>query len=261
MRWICVIGMTAFGAGPATADEFDAAALYQKCVKSCVFIVTPLKKGHAEGTGTLIDADQRLVLTCFHSVEGSDTVAVQFPVRLKDGELESSKKKYLARIEAGQALNGKVLFRDKARGLALVQLDKVPPDTPALPLARKSVRTGESVINIGNPEKVDSTFSATPGTVRGVGFEDIVVGSGAESLRTKAKMIAIITALGPGEPCGLVIDRRGYLVAVKESDSNGAAAQHANSAIDVTEVRAFLAANKVTIKELADEKADPAPKK
>ena len=50
-------------------------------------------------------------------------------------------------------------------------------------------------------------------------------------------------------------------MAVKESDSSAAAAQHANSAIDVTEVRAFLAANKVTIKELGDDKADAAPKK
>ena len=120
-----------------------------------------------------------------------------------------------------------MLFRDKARGLALVQLNKVPPDTPALPLARKSVRTGESVINIGNPEGVDWTFSTTQGTVRGVGVTDIVVGSGAEALRIKAKLITIITPLGPGDPCGLVIDRRGYLVAVKESDSSAAAAQHA----------------------------------
>ena len=39
-----------------TADEkFDPAALYDKCVKSTVFIVTPLKDGMAMGSGSLID--------------------------------------------------------------------------------------------------------------------------------------------------------------------------------------------------------------
>ena len=141
---------TAWALGPAprlTASDFDGAALYDKCVRSCVFLVNPHKDRDVQGTGTLIDAEQRLVLTCAHLVEGSDTVSAQFPLRDKDGSVVAEKKKYLDRIKGGQALQGKVLHRDPTRDLALVQLDKLPPDTPALPVARTSVKVGETGVH------------------------------------------------------------------------------------------------------------------
>jgi S1-C subfamily serine protease len=243
----------------AADDKFDATALYDKCVKSAVFIVTPLKAGSAEGSGSLIDVENRYVITNYHVVEDADSVFVQFPIREKDGTVMSDKKKYMERIKAGDALKGKVLHRDKARDLALVQLDKLPADTPALPLAKVSVRAGEQVITIGNPGGVGWTFSTTQGTVRGVGVADIVVGGGDEVLRIKAKMIKLTNPIGPSDSGGPVIDRRGYQVGVWVIAWGGA--RNVNNAIDVTEVRAFLKDNKVAIKEPADEKADPAPKK
>jgi S1-C subfamily serine protease len=235
------------------AEELSGADLYEKCVKSTVFIVTPLKGGHAEGSGSLIDAERRLVITNYHVVDENEMVFVQFPVRLKDGSLMTDKKKYIERIPAGQALKGKVLFRDKTRDLALVQLDRLPPDTRALPLAKKSPRVGEFVINIGNPGKVNQTFSTTDGKVRAVGIEDMVVHGDSEVLRIKAKMVTVTNPINPGDSGGPIIDKRGYQVAVTESGYSGAAAQNVNSCVDVSEVRAFLAEKKVTIKELSDE--------
>src|SRR4051794_27646729 len=139
------------GAPRASAQEFDPADLYDKCVRSTVYIVTPLKDGISMGSGSLIDAEKRYIITNAHVVHDADMVYVQFPIRLKDGELLRDKKKYMERIPAGQALKGKVLFRDQTRDLSLVQLDRLPPDTKALPLAKKSARVGEKVINIGNP--------------------------------------------------------------------------------------------------------------
>ena len=269
MRMLAWAGMVAAASavGPpasvlprlAADEKFDAAALYDKCVKSCAFIVTPLKGGSAQGSGSLIDVENRYVITNYHTVEDADSVWVQFPVREKDGTLMTDKKKYIERIKTGDALKGKVLHRDKTRDLALVQLDKLPPDTPALPLAKESVRVGVKVIAIGNPGAIDWTFSTTQGTVRGVGVADMVVRAGGEVLRIKAKMLTMTNPIGPGDSGGPVIDRRGYQVGVWENARSGA--QNVNNAIDVTEVRAFLKENKVAIKELADEKADPAPKK
>jgi S1-C subfamily serine protease len=269
MRMLACAGMVAAASalGPpasvlprlAADDKLDAAALYEKCVKSAVFIVTPLKDGSAMGSGSLIDVENRYVITNYHMVEDADSAWVQFPVREKDGTVMSEKKKYIERIKAGDALKGKVLHRDKTRDLALVQLDKLPPDTPALPLARTSVRAGEQVITIGNPGAVDWTFSTTQCTVRGVGVANWAVGGGGETLRIKAKMVTMTNPIGPTDSGGPVIDRRGYQIGVMESARGGA--QNVNSAIDVTEVRAFLKDNKVAIKELADEKADPPPKK
>jgi S1-C subfamily serine protease len=241
--------------------DFDGPGLYEKCVRSTVFIVTPLKGGSAQGSGTLIDAEKRYVLTNYHVVDEVDNVFVQFPVRNKDGSLMTDKKKYVDRIPAGAALKGKVLYRDDTRDLALIQLDKLPPDTKALPLAKKSVRTGEPVINIGNPGAVDWTFSTTSGNVRGVGVADMVVGrgGGAGVLRIKAWMVTVTNPINPGDSGGPLIDRRGYLVGVTESGRVGA--QNVNNCVDVTEVRDFLKEKKITIKDLTGEKEEaPAPK-
>jgi len=262
--------LTALTAAPRLAaqesKEFNAADLYEKCVKSTVFIVTPMKGGHSEGSGSLIDTAQRLVLTNYHVVDEQKMVYVQFPVRNKDGSLMTDKKQYIARIPAGLAIKGKVLHIDKTRDLAIVQLEKLPLDTPALPLAKKSVRVGEKVINIGNPGRVETTFSTTDGNVRGVGVVDIVVGGGDEALRIKAKMVSVTNPINPGDSGGPIIDRRGYQVAVTESGYSGAAAQNVNSCVDVEEVRAFLHEKKITIKELSTEpdppkKAPPVPPK
>jgi S1-C subfamily serine protease len=229
------------------AQELSQVEVYDKCVKSSVFIVTPIKGGMAMGSGSLIDAQKRYVLTNYHVVGDSDMVYVQFPVRQKDGSLMTDKKSYISRIPAGQALRGKVLFRDKSRDLSIVQLDRLPPDTPAMKLAKTSPRVGEALINIGNPGKVNQTFSMGRGEVRGVGMEDMVVHGDDEVLRIKAKMVTVSIPTNPGDSGGPVIDSRGYQVAVTESGYSGAAAQAVNSCVDITEVRAFLSEKKIVL--------------
>ena len=246
----------------AAEEKSDGAALYNQCVKSVVFIANDNKGDPIYGAGTLIDAGQRLVLTCAHFVAGTDTVAVQFPVRLKGGVLETEKRNYIQRVKDGLAIKGTVLFRDKTRDLALVKLEQLPPDTPALPVARTSPRVGERVMNIGSPQAVDWTFATSEGDVRGVGVVEMVVGGGDEVLRIKARVIQVTNPVCAGGFGGAVIDQRGYLVGVEESGRSGV--QNVNNAIDVTEVRAFLKESKVTIKELGDAKDEsvkPAPKK
>ena len=252
---IAVAVLAALTATPRlAAQDFNAADLYDKCVKSTVFIVTPMKGGHAEGSGSLIDTAQRLVLTNYHVVDEQKMVYVQFPVRNKDKTLMTDKKQYIARIPAGLAIKGKVLHIDKTRDLAIVQLEKLPPDTPALPLAKKSVRVGSKVMNIGNAGKVETTFNTADGSVRGVGVVDIVVGGGDEALRIKARMVTVSIPINPGDSGGPIIDARGYQVAVTESGYSGAAAQSVNSCVDITEVWAFLHEKKITIKDLSSEK-------
>src|SRR5262245_16652555 len=235
---------------------FNPGKLYEKCVKSAVFIVTPMPKGGAAmGSGSLIDVEKRYVITNYHVVDEAPLVHVQFPVRNKDGSLMTDKKKYMARIPAGLAIKGKVLHIDKTRDLAIVQLEKLPPDTPAMPLAKKSVKTGEPVINIGNPGAVDWTFSTTEGNVRGVGVADMVVGGADEVLRIRARMVTVTNPINPGDSGGPLIDRRGYQVGVSESGRSGV--QNVNNCVDITEVRGFLHEKKITIKELSDEKDEP----
>jgi hypothetical protein len=245
------------GAPRAYAEDFDGAALYEKCVRSTVYIVTPMKDGISMGSGSLIDAEKRYIITNAHVVHDADMVFVQFPIRDKDNNLITDKKKYMERIPAGQALKGRVLHRDQSRDLALVQLDRLPPDTKALPLAKKSARVGEKVINIGNPGKVDSTFSTTDGVIRAVDIRDFVVGGSDGVMRIKARMVTATNPVNPGDSGGPLIDKRGYQIAVTESGVFDGRTQNVNGFVDVTEVRGFLAEKKITIKELSDEKDAP----
>lgn len=256
---LCALAVLAAPGLGLAGETLSGPELYKKCVKSCVFIVTITKQGQASGSGSLIDAQQRIVLTNYHVVEDEDKVFVQFPVYERDGEMMVDKKKYIERIPAGQAIIGKVMFRDKSRDLALVRLDKIPPGTKALPLAKKSTEPGTTVINIGNPGAVAQVFSTTRGEVRQVGMRDFVIpGShGEQALRIKCKMVAATNPVNPGDSGGPLIDERGYQIAVTQSGIFGSI-QNVNAFVDVMEVRKFLFEKKITIKEEDD--GTPPPK-
>ena len=233
------------------ADEVDAPALYKKVLKSCVFIVTPLKGGYAMGSGSLIDAERKYVLTNYHVVSDRDMVYCQFPVVLKSGEVLADKNKYMDRIPAGQAIKGKVLFRDISRDLALIKLEKVPYGTPAIPLAKKSADPATRTWNIGSPGAVNQVFGVTEGQVRQVGLEKMTVGDEEGVFQVRAKMVKATNPTNPGDSGGPLYDKRGYLVAVTESGDTHS--QAVNFFVDVSEVCAMLAEHKITIKELSNE--------
>src|SRR5262245_5110707 len=161
-----------------SAEVFDVRDLYKKVVKSSVFIVTPVRASHRIGSGSLIDVEKKLVLTSYHVVDEEETVFVQFPMFVKD-KMITDKKVYMDNIPAGLAIKGKVIFRDKTRDLALVELASVPPGTPAIKLAKKSPEQAEEVWNVGSPGDVNQVFSVTRGEGRAVAPEKLRVGSEA----------------------------------------------------------------------------------
>jgi Trypsin-like peptidase domain len=250
-----LLAVPSLGLAPRlSADDFDTEELYKKVLDSCVFIVTPMKGGHAEGSGSLVDAEKRLVITNYHVVDDADKIFCQFPHHLKDGTVMTDKKKYIERIPAGQACKGTVLHRDKTRDLAIVQLDKIPATAIPIHLARKSVVVGATTFNIGSPGAVSQVFSFTQGSVRAVGVMDFVVGGGEEILRIKAKMVTATNPTNPGDSGGPLFNKYGEQVAVTESGRQGV--QAVNNFVDVTEVRTFFKEKKITFKELS---TDPDP--
>src|SRR5687768_14987058 len=64
VAWAGVVGALLVGPSRcATAQEFDAEAVYRTAVRSCALLVVAQKDRAAYGIGTLIDVDQRLILT------------------------------------------------------------------------------------------------------------------------------------------------------------------------------------------------------
>jgi S1-C subfamily serine protease len=235
--------------GLGLAQEMDSKDLYKQVVKSAVFVVTPLKGGAARGSGSLIDMDKKLVVTNYHVVDEADFVFVQFPQFTKSGQMITNPKHYMDNIPTGQAIKGKVLYRDKSRDLAFVELAKVPAGAKAIPLAKDSPESGETVYNIGSPGAVEQLFGMTAGLVRTCGVEDHLVGGGtADSVfRVRAKMVTATNPTNPGDSGGPLFNKKGEQVAVTESGHRSA--QQVNLFVDVSEVRAFLTEKKITIKE------------
>src|SRR5262245_55912736 len=251
---LTVLALPGLGLAPRlAAEDLDTADLYEKVVKSAVFIVTPLKGGAARGSGSLIDLDKKLVLTNYHVVDEAEWVYVQFPRYTKSGQMITNPKTYMDNIPLGQAIKGKVLHRDKNRDLALVELEKVPAGNIPIPLAKDSPRQGTTVWNIGSPGAVEQLFSITDGNVRAVGVEEHNIRGAGVVLHLKAKLVYATNPTNPGDSGGPLFNKKGEQVAVTESGLVGA--QQVNLFVDVTEVRAFLKQKTITIKE-----PDDAPK-
>jgi S1-C subfamily serine protease len=247
---LATLALAALAGGPARADTTDTAELYAKVVKSCVFIVTPTKQGVASGSGSLIDSEQRIVLTNQHVVDENEYVFVQFPIFREDGTVNGDKNLYMGNIPENKAIRGKVMHRDQRRDLAFVKLDPLPKGQkmpPAIPLVHKSVTNGTTTFNIGSPGKVPQLFSMTPGIVRTVGKVNMDFGGG---LNVVAKAVTATNPTNPGDSGGPLFNRLGQQVAVTQSVS--LVAQQVNTFIDIDEVRAYMKEQKIVIKELVD---------
>src|SRR5262249_5670986 len=139
--------MAATTSGSARAEE----NVYKKALKSTVFIMCQVEGGIAMGSGSLIDADSKLILTNYHVVAGNKDIII-FPRFDSSGKLIPEKNAYIAMYRNGSGYHvGKVFAEDKTHDLALVQIPEIPANTPALKLAKESPDPGDKVHSIGSP--------------------------------------------------------------------------------------------------------------
>jgi S1-C subfamily serine protease len=177
---------------PVEAVRMSGPQIYERLLKSTVMVVRKDKSGGvARGSGSLVDREQRLVLTNYHMVHGSDEVYVSFPVN--EGGKPLSSKAYLQRFLDSKFTPAKVVRVRKGQDLALVQLDDLPAGIPAVKLAPRSARQGEAVHSIGNPGTSDASFVYAPGAVRSVshktwkaGGDDFILSLDADILETNS---------------------------------------------------------------------------
>jgi S1-C subfamily serine protease len=251
-RLILALPLLAVGAVPA-ADKtgpLSGKEIYQRTLKSTVWIarVVELSGNRAAlmtGSGSLIDVPQRLILTNFHVVGTEKEVRVFFPQFDKQNKLIAAKDHYMQQLRAGGGLAGTVVYADQKRDLALVKVDKLPPGTMAIPLARESVGPGDSVHSIGNPGASDALWAYTPGAVKAVYKKSWTVKDRNEMNNFEAQVVETTSPVNPGDSGGPLLNGQGELVAVTQG---GVSAQGTISYfIDVSEVRTVLAAKKIRV--------------
>ena len=218
-------------AGLATAKADSE--VYKKALPSTVWVLAKSGGETSSGTGVLIDAEKKLVITNSHVV-GEARAAVLFFPDLKNGSPVVTRKHYLDNVKT-LGIRGKVLAVDRKRDLALVELDTLPEGAAVIPMATEGPSPGENVESIGNPGTTDALWVYTSGTVRSVYQKTFRTGAGEHDF----KVVETQAPINSGDSGGPVMNSRGELVAVAQAIAPNA--RLVSYAIDISELKAFLA--------------------
>ena len=106
VRTAGVLLAAALVSGPAAAADTGELIL-KHALRSTAWIVVPIKNGLSMGSGSLIDAERRLVLTNYHVVRNvGDTCIVQFPI-FENGNVVPEKEKYFEYIKQNRFSKGR----------------------------------------------------------------------------------------------------------------------------------------------------------
>jgi len=243
---VCVLAIPAF----APAEE----SVYKKPVKSTVWVVQPVERSRIRmGSGALIDAQKRLVLTNHHVVGDKKDATIMFPI-IEKGNVLQDRDTYMSRLRSGVGIPGKVLFSEPSKDLAIIQLDAkaaIPPGTPAIKLAKESPSPGDHVHSIGSPGLSAGLFNYTGGDVKAIAPKKYRTGAGANdpnSFVIDAKIIETSSGTNKGDSGGPLLNDKAELVGVTQGIVLGGDDTRPISLfIDVSEVKAVLKVHKMTL--------------
>lgn len=148
--------------------------------------VVQLETGSGLGSGFVYDADEGLVMTAAHVVDGARTVTV--------------------RLADGRTVEGTVVGADDGSDIAVV---RVPADgLTEAPLATEDPQVGQLAVAIGSPFGLDQTV--TSGVVSAVGRSVQTPGGAVPMIQTDAP-------INPGNSGGALADREGRVIGVNDS--------------------------------------------
>lgn len=220
--------------GAADAARADAEN-YRKALDSTTWVLSKNSEGTSSGTGVLVDAEKKLMITNAHVV-GDSRSAVVFFCDLKNDRPVVEKKHYLDNVRK-LGVRGRVVAVDRKRDLALVELEKLPEFAKAIELAADSTGPGESIDSIGNPGASDALWVYTSGKVRSVYVKQFRTGAGEHEFR----VVETQSPLNTGDSGGPVVGQDGKLVGVVQAISKKGSL--ISYCVDITEVKEFLASD------------------
>lgn len=206
--------------------------IYRKVLSSTAWVLSRSSGETSSGTGVLVDAERRLVATNFHVVGEARTAVLFFP-ELRDGQPIVTRQHYLDNVKR-LGVRGRVIAVDRKRDLALIELDKLPAEAIAIPLATDSISPGATVSSIGHPGATEALWVFSSGTVRAVYQKTFRTGAGEHEF----KVVDTQAPINSGDSGGPVVNSQGELVAIAQAISPSSRLVSFN--VDISEVREFL---------------------
>lgn len=219
------------GISSATADV----EIYNQTLKATAWVLAKTDGETSSGTGVLVDAEKKLLITNFHVVGEARTAVLFFP-EIKDGKAIVDRNHYLKNVRK-LGIRGRILGIDRKRDLALIELDRIPKGMNAITLADASVSTGEAVQSIGNSGSTEALWVYTSGTVRSVYPKQFRTGVGEHDFT----VVETQSPINPGDSGGPVVNSKGELVAICQSLSPKA--RLVTYCVDISEVKTFMSSD------------------
>lgn len=213
---------------------------FQMALPSCAIIYS-VKQGQSRiGSGVLVDARRRLLVTNDHCVPEGTTTVVLFSQQTKNGAHVKESKAYIESFKAKGGIAGKVVARSEKQDLALLQLDKVPANAKAMPFAKEAAQAGAPISWIGNPKDHKDAFIVTRAHVLAV--ESIKTTMNNSKVLDCKVIFADVEGI-IGESGAPLFNSQGELLGIRQGETkitkDGRSIPVA-ACIDLSEVTAFL---------------------
>jgi serine protease Do len=227
-------------APPPKDVALSSEEIYKRAVTSSVMIVVRLegtpdgRNVYARGTGNVIDKKRKLISTAFHVVEGAQEIQVIFPKYDNDKALITKIDEYDPHGRDGYP--AKIWKSDPSKDLAILQMEWIPKESNAIPLAASSPSQGEETHTVGGyPKESLGLWVYSHGNVREVQKSNFIL---SNDRRIDSWVVRTTNQVNPGDSGGGLFNKKCELVGVCCAINQRAAGVMVF--IDVREVRALL---------------------
>jgi len=241
-RSLLIVGcFLCLGSLATRADE----KVYRQVVPGTVLFYYAHDDGRvSSGSGVLVDAERRIVATAHHVVNsltraGKTKMSVIFPQWDKNKKVVTDAiyyKKHMNKLQVPAT----VIYQHRTKDLALLQLDKLPPQARAIPLADDGDPSpGERIHVLGNSTFFHGgAFGYSTGTVRNMYFYH------RKTFSTVPFVFYALAHHAPtnrGDSGGPVVNGKGQLVGIISQGTTGSGDEQViDHSVHVREIRRAL---------------------